>query len=271
MRIPSVAVTQSIINTATQNWEDSSQQRQDIRDSLDGYALDSAEDSRWIDSSEQRQDLRDAADGYALLDGTKSFTGAVTMNSTLDVDGYTTLNAGLGVIGQVAIAGSLTVGNEVRIDTTEGAFFPPRMTTVQRDAFAGDSGMVIFNTTLDEHEGYGDGYWNKLDQDFEAFQPTVEPTGDIQTFNLATGRNWTIDLADASGDVNVTLNNPTEGKYYMIKVIQGPVARDIIWPSEVLWQGGTVPVISIVEDDLDLIQLMWDGANYLGMFGQEYS
>ena len=271
MRIPSVSPTQSITDSITQNWGDSSEQRQDLRDAADGYALATTENQRWIDSSQQRQDLRDATDGYALLDGTKPFTGAVTLDDTLEVDGYVTLNDGLSVIGQTSISGPVTVGNELRVDTTEGAFFPPRMTTTQRDMFTGENGMVIFNTTLDEHEGYGDGYWNKLDQNFEAFQPTVEPIGTTQTLNLATGRNWTIDLASATDTVNVTLNNPTAGTYYTIRVIQGAVQRDITWPSEVLWQGGTPPVISAAEDALDAIQLMWDGANFLSMFGRDYS
>ena len=70
-----------------QRWIDSTQQRQDIRDvldgyideleieglenqttaiqlSLDGYALKSVEDQRWIDSTQQRQDIRDVLDGY---------------------------------------------------------------------------------------------------------------------------------------------------------------------------------------------------------------
>jgi len=53
---------------------DSSTQRQDIRDSLDGYATASdfadatTEDQRWADSSEQRQDIRDVLDGYVDQD-----------------------------------------------------------------------------------------------------------------------------------------------------------------------------------------------------------
>jgi hypothetical protein len=49
-----------------QRWSDSAQQRQDLRDAADGYALSATENQRWSDSSQQRQDLRNAADGYAL-------------------------------------------------------------------------------------------------------------------------------------------------------------------------------------------------------------
>lgn len=78
-----------------QRWVDSSQQRQDLRDACDGYASSTNEDQRWIDSSEQRQDIRDTLDGYALasiedqrwVDSSRQF-----QDIRNDLDGYAPLS-----------------------------------------------------------------------------------------------------------------------------------------------------------------------------------
>lgn len=62
--------------TENQRWVDTSQQLQDLRDATDGYALTSVEDQRWADSSEQRQEIRDALDGYGSGSGTGDITGS---------------------------------------------------------------------------------------------------------------------------------------------------------------------------------------------------
>ena len=47
----------------------------------------------------------------------------------------------------------------VQIDSTTGAFLPPRMTTTQRDALTPSAGMMIFNTTVAKHQGYDGTTW----------------------------------------------------------------------------------------------------------------
>ena len=75
----------------------------------------------------------------------------------------------------------------------------------------------------------------------------------------------------ATGDVTLTLSNPREGVVYTIKAIQGSIARDLIWPGPVKWPGGSPPVISTGDDDTDIVQLLYDGTNYLGLFTQQFS
>ena len=148
----------------------------------------------------------------------------------------------------------------------------PILTEAERDAIGTPvASMLIYNTTADQPEIFDGSAWRKLDQNFEPFQATLVPTGTTQTVDFATGRNQVIDLDSATGDVTLTLNNPVAGTVYTIKAIQGVVARDLIWPTAVLWPGGTPPVISIADNDLDVIQLFFDGTNYLGLFNQAFA
>lgn len=46
------------------------------------------------------------------------------------------------------------------------------------------------------------------------------------------------------------------------------MARNLQWPGTVKWEGGAAPTISVADDAIDLIELVWDGAAYLGSFKQ---
>ncbi len=101
---------------------------------------------------------------------------------------------------------------------------------------------------------------------------TNTTAGTTMTVNWASGNRQVIDLQGATGTVTLTLSNPiAAGAHYMLKVIQGSVARNITWPSTVKWPGGTPPTISVANDAMDLIELLWDGTNYLASFRQAYA
>lgn len=162
-------------------------------------------------------------------------------------------------------------GTQLDCQRTDGALALPRLTTAQRDGLTPFAGMAIYNTTIGEPQIYDGTAWRKLDQNFEPFVTPLVPTGTSQTINFATGRNQTVDLGSATGDVTLTLSNPVAGTVYTIRAIQGATARDLIWPAAVLWPGGTPPVISTGDDDLDVVQLFYDGADYLGLFNQAFA
>ena len=100
---------------------------------------------------------------------------------------------------------------------------------------------------------------------------TVTPTGTTQTIDLSTSTSFVIDLGSASGDVTVTLSNPSSGESYVIKIIQGATARDITWPASVLWNEDGVQVVSTTDDDEDTVGLWYDGTNFYGLWAQDYS
>lgn len=107
-------------------------------------------------------------------------------------------------------------------------------------------------------------------------------TRGVQTFIPTTttqGVDWAadgdavvIDLASAPGDVTVSLTNPVAGRDYTVKVVQGPVDRDIIWPAAVLFSTTLpLPTISSGDDAVDLFTLHYDGANYLVTYAQDFT
>jgi hypothetical protein len=172
-----------------------------------------------------------------------------------------------GATGDAAVVFDGDTGKLIKELDSAFRFFS--LTTAQRDALTPGPGWVLFNSTTGQYEGYNGTAWQKLDQDFQAFQ-TLTPTGTTQVIDLATGRNWVIDLGSATGDVTVTLNNPTAGVVYTIKVIQGAVDRNLIWPASVLWSNGP-PTITSGNDAIDVLQLMYDAVNYLGLFALDFS
>lgn len=102
---------------------------------------------------------------------------------------------------------------------------------------------------------------------------TKTPAGTTETIDWKDGLSQILDLDTASGDVTLTLNNPVAGQSYLLKIIQGATARDVILPSTVLFPGATAPTtldISITDNAIDTLTLYFDGTNYLGGFGENY-
>lgn len=101
-------------------------------------------------------------------------------------------------------------------------------------------------------------------------EDTEVGSGTAHTIDFNDGNSTVLDLEQFSGDVTLTLSNPRSGASYIIKVLQGSVARNLIWPGNVLWPSGTPPIISTANDTLDVISLYYDGVNFLGLFGQDF-
>jgi hypothetical protein len=69
----------------------------------------------------------------------------------------TTQGVGIEIASNPSIANSAIL---TLTSTTQG-FLPPRMTTAQRDAIASPAtGLMIYNTTSNKHQGYNGSTWN---------------------------------------------------------------------------------------------------------------
>ena len=91
------------------------------------------------------------------------FTGVASAVNYFDVTNAATGNPVLlnaaGTDANVSIVVTPKGSGNVRVDSTTGAFMPPRMSTAQRDALTGVAGMVIYNTTLNVAQYYNGTGW----------------------------------------------------------------------------------------------------------------
>lgn len=101
---------------------------------------------------------------------------------------------------------------------------------------------------------------------------TMTPTGVVQTVDWADGNIQKLDLESATGDVTVSWSNNTAGARLTLWIIQdsGGAHRDIVWPASVWWQGGAPPVITAVNDAVDVVECITDGTNEVCDAGQDY-
>lgn len=99
---------------------------------------------------------------------------------------------------------------------------------------------------------------------------TMTPPDTTQTIDWAGGNTVVVDLSAATGNVTMSFSNAVAGAMYGIRIIQGAVARNVIWPASVKWPGGTAPVISTGNGAVDFISMFFDGTNYYAAYGQDY-
>ncbi len=96
-----------------------------------------------------------------------------------------------------------------------------------------------------------------------------------------SGTSKTLDFNDSNeqlltltGNVTLTLSNPTDGGRYVIVLAQdGTGGRTVAWPAAVKWPAGTTPTITATASKYDLITLIYlSGAGiYLASINQNYS
>lgn len=66
------------------------------------------------------------------------------------------------------------------------------------------------------------------------------------------------------GNRTITFSNPKEGAIYVLKIAQDATgSRTLTWPT-VKWKGGAAPILSTAANAVDVITLMYIGAEYLG-------
>lgn len=87
------------------------------------------------------------------------------------------------------------------------------------------------------------------------YSSTLAPSGTTQTIDFSNGNVQNLSLGSASGNVTLTLSNPTLGATYLVWVSQGATARTLVWPASVKWPQGIAPILSTTNGDVDAIWL----------------
>lgn len=152
-------------------------------------------------------------------------------------------------------------------------------------------GVTLKNTTWTkisshDHTGSGNGAQlgsgalspfsvtsSKLAKNIALYQSptTLAPVGTTQTISWDDGNTQILDLGSASGNVTLTLSNPQTGALYRIIIIQGATARDIVWPASVKWPQAQAAILSTGNGDKDIVELYYDGTNYLSDWQVDFS
>lgn len=151
-------------------------------------------------------------------------------------------------------------------------------------------GTTMFTTTwtrISQHKHTGSGDGNQLVTGSYAdnsitgvklskniyhtqYGSTLAPSGTTQAVDFNNGNIQKLNLGSASGDVTLTLSNPSQGAVYELFVIQGATARALTWPGTVKWPQGVAPILSTVDGSVDKIKLYYDGSNYYGDWEVDY-
>lgn len=151
-------------------------------------------------------------------------------------------------------------------------------------------GTTVFNTTwtrISQHKHMGSGDGNqiptggiedlaitsaKLAKNIGSTQAaTLTPVGTTQTIDFANGNIQFLDLSSASGNVTLTLSNPTAGAMYLVWVTQGVTARNLTFPGTVKWPQAQAPILSTTNGAVDLLVLYYTGSVYRGLWELDFS
>lgn len=91
--------------------------------------------------------------------------------------------------------------------------------------------------------------------------------------------DWSVSsafIANLGSNLTFTFTNATPGQTIRVKITQsigtGPgTGWTVTWPSQILWPGGTEPVMTAVSGKVDLYIIYYDGASYIGYYVQNCS
>ena len=89
--------------------------------------------------------------------------------------------------------------------------------------------------------------------------------------------NWTLgqiqQITITGTNLDITMTNPAGPCRLCLIVIQGDGNDTIDWTNEadLLWPGGTDPVLSTGAADIDIITIIWDGTHYFGVANYDFN
>lgn len=78
--------------------------------------------------------------------------------------------------------------------------------------------------------------------------------------NWNNGPTQKIDLSAGSATVTVTLTNPVNGAEYLLQIIEGSTAYQLIFSPTIKFTAGAGPVFNL--STTNHLKLFWDGAFY---------
>jgi len=112
-------------------------------------------------------------------------------------------------------------------------------------------------------------FTRKLDW-YGLFGATQTVTGDgTTTMNWRSGELFIFTFGTQNETFTFTAP-ATPTKIILILKQDGVGSRTVTWPGTVDWPGGVAPTLSTGANDVDVVALLWDGTNYLGLFNGNF-
>jgi hypothetical protein len=98
---------------------------------------------------------------------------------------------------------------------------------------------------------------------------TIGNSGSSIAVNWANGASQFVTL---TADATVSFTGGTAGNTYYLRIQQGGygLKRVVGWPTNIVWNSGSVPTISTAAWTVDVIGCYYDGTNYYGYVSQGY-
>jgi hypothetical protein len=113
-------------------------------------------------------------------------------------------------------------------------------------------------------------FYTRVKMDSHYGDITADTDGATITFNMLTSDKHTVTLG---GNRTLAVTNDEVGQTFLIILKQdGTGGRTVTWFSNILWQGGSVPVLTATADKIDVFSFLKIASNsYLGfVVGQNY-
>lgn len=114
-------------------------------------------------------------------------------------------------------------------------------------------------------------------QNIKTVQETITFYQEYNTGNSGTAKtiNWGNSnkmRSTLTGNCTFTFTAPDGPCNLMLKLDQDATgSRTVTWPASVKWQGGVAPTLTATASAIDIVTFYYDGTNYYGMIGLDFS
>lgn len=189
--------------------------------------------------------------GNSDTDGHVRFDSQQTLNSSSGTDKF--------FKGEITVNGSGTQGyTAIELDVTETA--TGSGTKRLLDLKVGASSKFSVNNKGGANSAGTISFASEIDNGNSSTADTVDWTAGNKQRSTLTG-NCTFTFTAPSGPCNLIL-----------KLIQdGTGSRTVTWPATVKWPSGSAPTLSTAASSIDIVSFYYDGTNYFGQAGLNFS